>query len=117
MQSSSSSSVRVYWLDRNEAVRRVRQAVEALKRQHTEIERVILFGSLVRGDAVPGSDADIMIVLSESTLPWRDRRVRYTPENVGMDMDVFAYTQAELEDLLRSGNSFVSSALRDGMEL
>lgn len=88
-----------------------------MKRQHAEIERVVLFGSLVRGDAVPGSDADILLVLTESRLPWRDGSARFTPEDIGMDMHVLAYAQAELDKMLLSGNTFVSSVLSDRMQL
>lgn len=36
---------------------------------------MLLFGSLVRGDAVPGSDADLLIVLRAPALPFPDRHL------------------------------------------
>jgi hypothetical protein len=53
----SSASVRVFWLDRQQVLGRLRRAVQELTNRHREIEQVILFGPLARGDAVPGSDA------------------------------------------------------------
>lgn len=107
----------IFWLDRAEAVSRLRRAAEALAQRHTEIERVVLFGSLARGDAVPGSDADLLIVISASDLPFLDRSVRYRPEGVGLGVDVLVYTRAEVERMLAEGNRFVADALREGIVL
>ena len=116
-QTESSASVRVFWLNRPEVLRRLREAVKELTGCHPEIEQVILFGSLVRDDAVPGSDADLMLILRESSLPFLARSARYRPANVGVGVDVFAYTKAELEAMLTAGNEFVAQALREGVPL
>ena len=50
---ASSSSVKVFWLDRKETIQRLQAAVKALQAQNPEFERAVLFGSLQRGDAVP----------------------------------------------------------------
>lgn len=91
--------------------------MQMLKRQHPEIERVILFGSLSRGDAVPGSDADLLLVLRESALSFRERSVYYVPKDVGIGVDIFAYTRSELDAMYRSENAFVFQALEEGIDL
>ena len=98
-------------------MKRLRRAVKALKRRCPEIEQVILFGSLSRGEAVPGSDADLLLILQDSNLPFLKRGVRYRPEGVGIGVDVFAYTRSELDAMLSSGNTFVAQALREGIVL
>lgn len=108
---TSSGSVRVFWLDREGALQNVQKATKELIRRHPEIERVILFGSLARGDAVPGSDADLLLILRECELSFRERSVQYRPAGVDMGVDVFAYTRGELEEMLRAGNCFVGQAL------
>lgn len=55
----------VFWLNRPETLERLRKAVLVLVGRYPEIEQVILFGFLARGDAVPGSDADLLIILRE----------------------------------------------------
>jgi len=65
MQNKLSDSVRIIWLDCETVLGQVRRAVKEMAVAHPEIERVVLFGSLARGDAVPGSDADLLIVLGE----------------------------------------------------
>ena len=85
--------------------------------RHPEIESVYLFGSLARGDAVPGSDADLLIVVSHSTKPFRDRSAHYETTGVGVGVDVVVYTREELDVLLEAGNEFARRALREGVLL
>ena len=117
MPKASSSSVKVFWLNREETVQRLREAIEALKVRHPEIERAVLFGSLQRGDAVPGSDADVLLVLRTTDLLFADRAAAYRPKGVGVPVDLFVYTRNELDGMLAAGNRFVSRALAEGREL
>ena len=109
----SSASVKVFWLDRPLLLKSLRNAARTLSERHPEIERIVLFGSLAREDAVPGSDADLLIVVSHSNEAFLERTVRYRPA----DVDVVAYTREELAALLKAGNSFVRQALREGVVL
>ena len=113
----SSASVKVFWLDRPLLLQRLRNAARTLSERHPEIERIVLFGSLARGDAVPGSDADLLIVVSHSNEAFLERTVRYRPADVDVGVDVGAYTREELAALLKAGNSFVRQALREGVVL
>jgi predicted nucleotidyltransferase len=56
------------------------------------VKRVILFGSLVRGEAVLGSDVDLIVVLSGSDLPYLQRIPQYMPSYFPVGVDVFPYT-------------------------
>ena len=85
--------------------------------RHPEIERAVLFGSLQRGDAVPGSDADVLVVVATTDLPFSERAAVYRPAGVGVPVDLFVYTSAELEDMMVGGNPFVSRALAEGRDL
>ena len=91
--------------------------MKALKIRHPEIERALLFGSLQRGDAVPGSDADVLLVLRTTDLPFSERAAAYRPEGVGIPVDLFVYTRTELDGMLADGNRFVGRALAEGTEL
>jgi predicted nucleotidyltransferase len=91
--------------------------VSELRRHHPEIERVIVFGSLVRGDAVPGSDVDLLLVLRESNLSFLDRIPHYLPSRFPVGVDVFPYTREEFERMIGDGNPFVREALETGKEL
>lgn len=96
---------------------RVREAVQQLASRRSEIEQVLLFGSLARGDAGPGSDVDLLVLLQESSVPFLDRAVLYRLSGVGIGVDIFAYTREEFEEMMREGNSFLKQALREGILL
>jgi len=117
MLSRSWDSVSVTWFDRSAALEALRRQVQVLARERPEIERVLLFGSLATGSAVPGSDADLLIVLRCADRPFLDRIPHYTPDGCPIGVDVFPYTQDEIERMLASGNALLRRALREGVEL
>jgi len=117
IQSSSSPSASVYWLNLDQVRRDLKKAVERLAHEHTEIEEVWLFGSLARGDAVPGSDADLLVLLRDSRSSFLDRMVQYQPDFCGVGVDVFAYTRAEVARMQAEGNTFVRGAQSEGILL
>lgn len=96
---------------------RLSRVARTLGDRHPEIEAIYLFGSLARGDAVPGSDADLLIVVSQSIDPFLNRPVRYNTAGVGVGVDVLVYTREELDTLLEMGNEFTRQALREGVQL
>lgn len=117
MRKPSSPSVKITYFDKE----RVRQALDsyvaALVAEHPEIERVVLFGSMARGGTVPGSDVDLVLVLSGSDQQFLDRVPLYTPDRFPVGIDVFPYTQAEIRSMLSEGNFFVRRALGEGVTL
>lgn len=117
MHSESFDSVRIIWLDQEAVFEQLRQAVKKLADEFQEIEQIVLFGSLARGDAVPGSDADLLIILSESDLQFLGRIPRYTPSYCGIGVEVFPYTSAEAQKMLTENNHLIKRALAEGIEL
>jgi predicted nucleotidyltransferase len=109
--------VKVIYLDREEVRKNVKRAVAALACRRPEIERVLLFGSLASGRAVPGSDADLLMILSRSDRSFLSRIPHYIPQGCGIAVDVFPYTYAELEAVLTAGNPFLNRALAEGIEI
>ncbi len=96
----------VFWLNLEEVIKRLRRAVTRLAEKHPEILEVWLFGSLARGEAVPGSDADLLIILDKCTLPFLERSSHYQPDFCGVGVDVFAYTKEELARMESQGHMF-----------
>jgi len=93
----SYGSVTVFWLETEKVLRRLREAAEALVDARPEVRAVHLFGSLAEGRAVPGSDADLMIVLESSERRWMDRPLEYGEffSGIGMPVELFCYTEEE----------------------
>jgi len=115
----SCGSSKVTYLDRDRAVEQLRQCARALAARDAAVVEVRLFGSLARMEAVPGSDADILIVLRHHALSrWFDRIPEYQAAFADMDMpvEVFPYTQDELTRL-DSGATGLAGAARSGLLL
>ncbi len=115
IQRTSLPSVSIFWLNLDQVRACLKKAVARLAEKHPETEEVWLFGSLARGDAVPGSDADVLVVLSESPLSFLDRSVHYQPDSCGVGVDVLAYTRTELAQMQTEGNSFIQCAQAEAL--
>lgn len=115
IQQTSSPSVQVFWLDLNQVRTCLKKTVQEMAERHPEVEEVWLFGSLARGDAIPGSDADLMVLLSESQLSFLERPLHYQLDFCGVGMDVLVYTRAEAAQMQAAGNPFFQSVYREGL--
>ena len=69
----SFGSVTVFWLERDEVLLRLRERARGLVAARPDVAGVYLFGSLAEGRAVPGSDADVLVLLTHSETRWLDR--------------------------------------------
>ena len=114
MQTRSYGSVKVIYLDRPAVLTATRKAVEKLAQKRPEVQKVILFGSMARGDAVPGSDVDLLVVVTESDRSFLDRIAEYRLSGIPVSVDVFAYTQQEFAKMLEDGNGLIRQALAEG---
>ena len=112
-------NVRVFRLDREGVIGRLRERARELLEQRADVVEVRLFGSLARGDAHPGSDADLFIVLRDGAGSFLDR---LTPlarmfEGVGVGCDVIAFTESEARASRIRGDAFSRAVLDEGMVL
>ena len=78
-----------------------------------EIAEIRLFGSVARGTANPYADADLLIVLDATDLPFRDRLPRYKPMGSPVPLDLTVCTREELSRELSAGNRFVRCLVDD----
>ena len=108
------STVSVTWFDKDAVWRAVEAHASSLALRCPEIEEISVFGSLVKGTAVPGSDVDLLIVLSASELPFLDRISAYVPGAFPCGVDVFPYTRAEITRMAGEGNSLIVAAIGEG---
>lgn len=119
MARRSWTSVRVEFLDRDKAVRSLRQAAKRLRQTHPRVEQVILFGSLEKGDYVPGSDADILLILEADPRPFLQRIPEFRRHflNSPVDVEVFPYTRDEMARGQADPNSFIHSVMAGPLEV
>ena len=109
--------VRVWKMDRDAILAQVKRWARDLLHHREEVEAVVLFGSMARGDATAHSDVDLLIVLKQSHLPFHERYrcIPYPP--IPVPVELFPYTAEEVETMLREGWGMAPPAARDGMVL
>ncbi len=112
VREESYNSVKVFWLDTDLVLERLRTKA-ALLAGNPAVKRVVLFGSLAEGRAVPGSDADILIVLDRDDRSVGDRIPGFMElfSDIGIGVDLFPYTLDELD------NPVAKTALSRGVVL
>ncbi len=117
MPTPSSDSAKVTFLDVPAAVRRVRSAAEQARASDPNIVAVVLFGSLATGGATPASDADVLVLLRHDSRRVLDRIPDYSRafEGLGLAVQVFPWTAAELTRRLAEHDRFAREILDTGI--
>ncbi len=81
------------------AVRRAADAyAAALLSSRQDVEEIVVFGSFEAGSYAPGSDLDVLIVLTRADAPVRDRIPALLPRTFPVPADLFPYTRDELRE-------------------
>lgn len=109
-------SVRVWRLDRETVLARL-EGWSGRLAEDPNVLAVVLFGSLARGDATAASDADVLILLRDSSASFTERLVQYKPVGLGVSVEVFPYTLEEARRASREGWGVVGVALEEGKML
>jgi UTP:GlnB (protein PII) uridylyltransferase len=111
--------VRVAFLDREAAIAELTLRARRLMKQDQCVIAIGLFGSLARRQALPSSDADLLIVLQEhSKTRWFDRIPEYAAafEGTALPVEPFPYTIEELQRM-SAQSGFVRTALQEAISL
>lgn len=112
--------MRIAFLDRDRAIAELRDAAQRLLARDARVLAVGLFGSLARKQALPSSDADVLIVLAEHPEPrWFDRIAEYADAfaETSLPVEPFAYTREELQRMQAQSSSFLRAILRELLPL
>lgn len=90
------SDVVFHRLDRDAVVRRLGAWALSELARRSEVHRVVLIGSLARGDWSRRSDADVVVIVEHAEAPGPFRGAAYVPSaSVGVGVDVLVYTPEE----------------------
>ena len=110
---------RVFRLNRQAVVAALEEWARLLVHDRPDVVEVRLFGSLAAGNAAPGSDADLIIVVKDAAEAFPDRGAAFARffSGIGVACDVFAYTEAELARLRAEDNAFIAAAWSRGVPL
>jgi predicted nucleotidyltransferase len=105
--------VKVTFLEREPLLARLTKRAQQLLASEPRVLEVGLFGSLVRGDYGPGSDADLLIILAADVRRFVDRMPEFLRHfsGLGIAVDVFPYTLEEIAVMQHAG--LVKTALSE----
>jgi predicted nucleotidyltransferase len=93
----SSSSCVLVWPSREQVLSAARRYAEQLIAGDRRVVSVALVGSYARGDHGPGSDADLLVVLSRCEVPHPQRTLQLLPPRLPVPTDVIVLTEDEVE--------------------
>lgn len=112
-------NVRVFRLDRAGTISRLRQRAQELLKQRPDVLEVRLFGSIARGDAKPGSDVDLFVVVRDGAPRFLDRIPDLARHfsGVGIGCDVIVYTESERRALVERDDAFARAVFEEGTVL
>ena len=82
-----------------------------------EPEKIILFGSMARGDADEYSDIDLIIIkqTDEKFIKRQVTAISFIPLDIRAD--IFVYTPEEFQSMIDDENPFMERALQEGKVL
>ena len=85
----------------------------------SQVERIYLFGSQASGQAGPGSDIDLLVVVPGSDLPRHKREAGFYDLLWGLTtpVDVIVFTRAEFQRAAQVKTSLAATAMDKGIIL
>ena len=117
MPNKSWTGAEVRFLDYEQILGDLRQAVREAKAAHPEIAKVLLFGSLVQGDWTADSDADLIVVVGRDFPDFRGSRAPYQIFTRSIPTDSLVYSEGEFQQLSSDPESFLAQNLPNAIEL
>mgnify|MGYP006307228867 CR=1 FL=1 len=118
-QLRSSNSVQIESIDLDKVMQDLKGCAAAIGSEHSEVEACILYGSLIRGDYLPESDIDVLILVETAREIFLKRTDAFRDFflSLPMDVDLKVYTREEAEDMIQQGSEYLLEALREGKVL
>ncbi len=110
MREPSSNFAEVRFLDRDKILADLRRAAAEARAAHPEIFRVLLFGSLARGDWTADSDADLIVVARREFANIFER----APYQIYVDSiqtDTLVYSEREFANIQASGSPLLDPVI------
>lgn len=104
-------------IKRKKEMNRELQKITAVLKEKYKPERIILFGSIARGEERVGSDIDLLLVKkNQEKRAFRAKNVFMALRNLKRNypLDPIIYTPEELEKRLALGDYFIRRVLAEG---
>ncbi len=109
--------VTVLKINKEKILERLNKWAKKIGEENTNVLCIVLFGSLVKDNYTPLSDADILIVLNKSEKKFHERIPDFLPTGIGMSVDIFPYTFEEFLTLYNEKNQIIMNFLNQSLIL
>lgn len=116
MPEKSWNFAEVRFIDREQVIQELRQAVAEARSRFPEVVKVFLFGSLVRGNWTADSDADLIVVVRKDLGDFFES-CRYQIHTTSIPTDSLVYSESEFARLSKDPSSFLARNLSKALEL
>ena len=118
-QKKLSNSVKIKFFNACKIIEELKLISQDILKEDSNVIGIYLFGSIIRETYVPGSDADILIVLKDDKRRVKDRIPKFLRYflSASIATDIFPYTEKELNDMISSNNSFITNIWREKIVL
>jgi predicted nucleotidyltransferase len=117
MQNPFWNSAGARFVNKDEIIDLARTTARRIADRHPEVVRILLFGSLARGDYGSRSDLDLLIILRESNQPAPERIGRFLDYAPVYPTDMLVYTEEEVRARISAGDAFLARALKESMQV
>jgi len=95
------------------AWRQIRRYCNAIAREFNP-ERILVFGSYAHGSPTPDSDVDVMVIMPPTRSRVRPSLQIRRRISAGFPVDILVRTPREIDQRLRSGDSFITEVMSRG---
>jgi len=85
-----------------------------LKLKGDRILSIVLFGSMAKGNYTKYSDYDLLIIISQEELSFKDRLYEYSTPSDGW-VEPLVYTREEVESMLEGFHPLILDSIKDGV--
>ena len=114
MRPSSSNSVKIRSVDPAVIITALKRWASVIRRKKPVITAVGYFGSYATNRYSPGSDLDVLVILSESPYyRFFDRIPEFYPKSFPVGMDLFIYTEDEIKKMKSDANPWINHLLNE----
>jgi predicted nucleotidyltransferase len=104
VRSLNSSVLR--WPERAYVLQRLGHWAAQARKRHPQVTRLGYFGSYAREDAGVGSDLDLIVIVSESDVPFERRSIEWDLSTLPIPADILIYTEQEWRERVAGGGRF-----------
>jgi len=119
LHEKSLGSVRIISVDHESLIHTLKEKSISIKADHPEIIKILLFGSFSKGNFLPESDIDILLIIEATDIPFLERKERFRPffRDIPFDVNILVYTKSEIDLMHENGNLFIKDIFKEAIDL